>query len=243
VSGTQFALVVAILVFGSFVQGLSGFGFALVAVPLVSAVVEPARAVIIVSLASFVTGVRNAVVSREQIEWPVAKRMIIAAYVAMPLGLVVLESVGPTTLRIVIGVTVGLAALLVVLGFELRQGTVTTDLTAGFVSGVLNTSTGTNGPPLVLALRARHFGVVRFRGTLAIIFIACSVVGLTLFVVRGLVQRSDVVTALCAIPLSLVAALAGDRTGQRLGDHRFDRLVILLLFASAAAAIVSAITR
>jgi len=240
-SGLDFALLVAILSFGAFVQALSGFGFALVAVPLASVVVAPSRAVVIVSLASLLTSVRNAVAARGQIERPVANRMTLAALVAMPLGLVVLETVDDRPLRLTIGVVVAIAAVLIALGVELRRGTVATDLITGFISGVLNTSTGTNGPPLVIGLRAHRLGIVRFRGTMAAVFIASGVVALVLFALRGRIGGREVAVAAISLPFQLGTAFVGDAAGRRLPDHRFDHMVIGLLLASAITAILAAI--
>lgn len=239
-SGQDFALLVVILSFGAFVQAVSGFGFALVAVPLASIVVVPSQAVVIVSLASLLTSMRNAFAARGQIERRVAGRMIAAALVAMPLGLVVLETVDDQALRLAIGVVVAIAAILIALGVELRRGTVVSDLVTGFISGVLNTSTGTNGPPLVIGLRAHRLGIVRFRGTMAAVFIVSGVVALALFALRGRIHGAELAVTAVSLPFQLGTAFAGDRAGRRLPEHRFDHMVITLLFASAIAAIVTA---
>jgi len=236
-------ILVAILAFGGFVQGLSGFGFALVTVPLASVVVPPSQAVVTVALASTLSSVRNALAARGHIVQPVATRMIGAALFGMPLGLIVLETVDDTALRVTIGVVVAVAAALIAFGVELRRGTSASDITTGFLSGILNTSTGTNGPPLVIGLRAHRLSIVSFRGTMACVFIVSSAVGLALFALRGLIGRDELLVAALALPLQWVMAWLGDHTGRRLGAHRFDHLVVGLLFVSAVAAIISALAR
>ena len=47
----------------------------------------------------------------------------------------------------------------------------------GFVSGVLNTSLSTNGPPLVFGLQARHLGAAPFRATISTVFAFSNIVG------------------------------------------------------------------
>lgn len=242
-SGQDVGVLVAILALGGFVQGLSGFGFALVTVPLAAMVVPPSQAVVTVALASTLSSVRNAAAARGHIVWPVARRMILAALAGMPLGLVVLVNVDDTVLRLVIGVVVAFAAVLIALGVELRRGTPYTDVVTGFVSGVLNTSTSTNGPPLVIGLRAHRLSIVAFRGTMAAVFIASSVVALALFALRGLIGGDELLVAALALPTQVLAAWSGDRAGRHMGGHRFDRMVVALLFVSAVAAIVSVLAR
>lgn len=242
-STAAFLALIGILCFGAFTQAISGFGFALTAVPLSSMVVSPSRAVVIVALASQVASTRNTVTFRRSIEAPVAKRMIGAAMVGMPLGLVVLEVVSDTALRLTIGVTVALAATLIAAGFELWQGSATTDLATGFISGMLNTSVGTNGPAVVIGLRAHRMEADRFRGTMALVFISSGAVAIALFAIRGRITALDLWVVLAALVPQLLAALIGDRVARLLTGHRFDRMVIGLLYASALAAIVTAIAR
>ena len=82
--------------------------------------------------------------------WPVAARMLTSAAVGMPLGLVVLLAVDERLLRLIIAVAVVVFVGLLLAGVTVRGSGRGVDVAAGFVSGVLNTSVSTNGPPLVL---------------------------------------------------------------------------------------------
>ena len=114
------------------------------------------------------------------------------------------------------------------------------DVTAGFLSGVLNTSLSTNGPPLVFLLQARRLEPDPFRGTLSVIFVISSVAGLTLFAARGYVTGSALVIVAATLPAVLAGLYAGGRIRPRVDAARFRILVLVLLGAAGIMSIATA---
>src|ERR1700676_3292325 len=162
------AAVAGIVFFSAVLQRAVGFGFALLAVPLATFVVPTKSAVVVVFLSGWVTSLWLAVRLRQWIEWSTARRLAIGCVVGAPVGVVILRVVPPTDLRFVLGVTTCLAALWIILssrvfgrGPVVGHGAITFAL--GLVSGVINTSLATSGPPLVYALRRSGLRDDRFR--------------------------------------------------------------------------------
>ena len=73
----------------------------------------------------------------------------------MPLGLVVLATIEQQQLKIVLGGLIILGTLALMRGAGGITARAWIDVMAGAISGVLAASTGTNGPPLVLAAQMR----------------------------------------------------------------------------------------
>jgi hypothetical protein len=242
-SGAQTMWLLGVVAAGALVQSVAGFGFALLAVPLASLVVAPGRAVVVVSLANLVSSMRVSAASPRRIDRAVAARLLAGALMGMPIGLYVLEVVGDRTLRLVIGVVVALIALTIASGVEFPSGAWRADLTAGLISGVLTTSTGTNGPPLVIRLRARGMDLPVLRATLGVVFAVSGAAAVTLFAWRGQIHRDQLKVAVLSVPAQLGVGWAGDRVAAHLGPARFARVVIVALLASAVAAVVSGLTR
>jgi uncharacterized protein len=159
----------------------------------------------------------------------------------MPLGLVVLVAVPETTLRLVIAVAVLVSVMVVWRGASIRGTGRRYDVGAGFLSGVLNTSVSTNGPPLVLVLQARRLPPDAFRATLASVFLASNVVAVTLVLVAGRVTADIVRTSLVALPAMLAGWVAGVRLAPRLHPERFRGMVLGLLVVSAVIAALSVV--
>jgi hypothetical protein len=240
-SPTQIVLLVIIVTASGFVSGISGFGYALAATPLCSMVIAPSEAVILITLCGMTPAVQNFARFHKDIDRAVAKRMMAASVLGMPLGLVVLEVFGDAPLRLTIGITTLTIGMLLLLGVDLHRANRYTDVTLGFVSGVLNTSTGTNGPPLVIGLRAHNLDIPRFRGTISVLFVIAQAMALVLFGVRGRIHLDLVWLALAVVPLITLVTFAGQRLSLRLGKRRFDHLVLGLLLASGGAALINAV--
>lgn len=242
-SASQITLLAVILTVSGFVSGVSGFGYALAATPLCSIVIAPSKAVILITLCGLTPAIQNFLTFRRDIDRPVATRMTVASLVGMPLGLVVLETVSDAPLRLTIGVVTGAVALLMLTGVQLHRATAASDVLLGFASGVLNTSVGTNGPPIVINLRAHQLPISRFRGTISTLFVTAQVVAVVLFGARGRIHLDLVVLALAVVPVQTMFILAGQRVSKRLAQRRFDHLVLGLLLASGGAAIVNAVVK
>lgn len=169
------AVAVACLV-GGVIGGATGFGYALVTVPVISALVDPATAIAIGLLVGSGCSVLLGAQQRGSFQTRPASWLLITAMLAMPLGLLVAGFVDIATLRILIGVVVLSLTMLLLTGWTFarpRRGLVV----AGAAAGVLSTSTGMNGPPVVMAcqgldlrpreLRATSAGVIGIQGLLA----------------------------------------------------------------------------
>ena len=237
-------LVGILLVVGSaaMVQRVSGFGFGLIVVPLLSLFIPPRDAVIIATLLAMATTLAQAWSERAVADRPVANRLFLAACAGMPFGLIVFLVVSDSALRVTVGVVVIAAAYLLGRGFALSHGSRRDEYILGALSGVLNTSVSTNGPPLVFLLQARGYEPARFRGTISRVFAMSNVVSLTLFLAAGKVTAGPAAAALASVPVVIAAQWLGSRLVKHFNGERFRILVLVLLYASGAAAIVAAWT-
>jgi uncharacterized protein len=143
-------------------------------------------------------------------------------------------------MRVLIGVVVLSGGILIASGFKLHTESPTVDAVAGFVSGILSTTTGTNGPPLVLALHGRRLPPAVVRATLVVVYVFANFVSLLLFWRAGRINHRAVqLCAICFLPM-LLGNLAGTRILRRVHDRHFHVIVLFLLFFGAATAIYTA---
>ena len=202
------------------VTGLTGFGLALISTPILLFVYEPRTVVVLTAIFSIFI---NAAVVWDS--WHEARRrlslaLLIPALFGVVAGAWVLGVINPDYVRLGVGLIVIFSALLLVRdirlpGADTRWGT----LVAGSASGMLSTSTGLAGPPVVLLLASRALPKHEFRGTSALYFLPMSVAGLAVLSLRGLVEASEVPLGLLLIP----AAIAGKAVGTALLRHVSER--------------------
>jgi uncharacterized membrane protein YfcA len=242
VSGAEVAATLAVLLLASAVQATAGFGFALLSMPLLSAIIGPGSALAITSLLSIVNSGATALTSREHADRSALRRLVVAAIVGMPAGLWLLESVSERAMQILISVTVALSAVLLGLGLRFRRVDPRAEIGAGLLSGALATSTGTSGPPIVICLQSRGLPAARLRATIASQFLATGWISVVLLALRGHIDVEDVVVALIAVPVMFGSWSIGARYFHRLTQSRYDALVVVLLLVAAGIGIVRAAT-
>lgn len=236
-------LVVVAIAIGvaSVVQVLAGFGFSLLSMPIMTLAVPVDEAVVVAAMLGFGSNLWQSWSGRSTLDRRLAARMTAAAAVGMPFGLLALERVADEHLRMALGVSVLAATFLLVRRIDLTHVGAGLDVVSGFVSGVLNTSLSTNGPPLVFALQARRLSADVFRSTIAVVFVASNVVGLGLFAVSGTFTRDAAEAAGVAFPAWLVGTALAWPIRRHVHGERFRRLVVVLLAAAGLLAIVAAV--
>jgi uncharacterized protein len=90
----------------AFAQAVTGFGFALVAVPLMTLIADPRTAVVGCAVASLALTVVVAARERDYARWRTAGLLLMAAAAGMPAGLLMLYVAPERVLTAVIGVAV-----------------------------------------------------------------------------------------------------------------------------------------
>ncbi len=228
------------MLIASSAQAVSGFGFALLAVPLMSVVVSPQDAVVIATLLGAVSAVGQSVRDAHATEKQMARRLIVAALVGMPFGLLLFSRASEDVLRLLLGLVVIVATWLIARDFRLEGGRVT-EYAMGFVSGALSTSLSTNGPPLVFLLQARGLQPQAFRSTINTVFAYSGVASVLVFLASGNISLENAAAALWSLPVMFIAILIGYRIRPLFPQHRFKWLVIALLLLSGASSLYGAL--
>jgi uncharacterized membrane protein YfcA len=239
--GTSELLWVSVIVMiAAGAQMVSGFGFALMAVPLMGLAIDLKTAVVVSTICGTASNTFQAVSDGRHRDVRLVRTLIAASFVGMPFGILLLDHVEVGTLQVIIGFVVLFALAVVVfrpsLGFK---GGMMLEALAGVMSGVLATSTSTNGPPLVLLLKARGLSPDAFRATINTVFSVIAFTSVAVFAVAGRVTTDVAAGTLVGVPGLVVGMFVGARVRGALPVHIFWRLVAALLVAAATSSIVS----
>ncbi len=238
---TIVAFVVVVILVAATAQAVAGFGFALIAVPLLVAVLDVRDAVVVTTLLGVVNSGILAITARRHVPWATVLPMIAGALAGMPVGLVVLLLAPADAIRLLVGVATTVMALALLRGLRFGQRSLPSELAVGAISGALNTSTGTNGPPVVLYLQGREHSPAEFRGALGVFFVTCNVVTLGSFFAASIVSADAGLLFAAALPSIAIGSYGGHWLTHRVPPEGFRRIVYVLLFASAFAAVASAV--
>jgi uncharacterized membrane protein YfcA len=141
---------------------LSGFGFAVLAVPLFLLFVDPVRAIQLVIIISTALSLVVLPGLRRAISPGLLLRLALGGFAGLPLGLVAFRHADPVLVRCVAGTTILIFAVLMAV-LRRRQGrhwalvamNPRRDLAAGVISGIANAMVGMAGPPVLIYLCSR----------------------------------------------------------------------------------------
>jgi uncharacterized protein len=222
------------------VQAITGFGYALVAVPLLTVIVDPPTAVVGSALAGLWLSVVVTARERMHVRWRPALTLVGTSVLGMPIGLVLLAVLSDRALRLLIAAVVLLCTVQVWRAVRLPEHPAVV-VGAGLVSGVLSTSTGTNGPPLVAAFQAMGYDPRNFRATLAAVFVGSGVLGIAGFAAAGQITRPVVLLALVGAPAAAVGWFAGNTLFVRIDGTRFRHVVLTGLVISSLISTIRAL--
>jgi len=156
-------VVVAIVFVGALTRSTFGFGEALVAMPLLSAVVDVKFAATLIALSSTLNALAILLSDWRELEWHVTKRLAIATLVGVPIGVLGVEYIPEIWIKIVLAfVVIGFAVYNLFKPTLLKLRTDRTAPAFGLVAGILGGAYVTLGPPLVILGRCEDGILVSF---------------------------------------------------------------------------------
>lgn len=242
--GSADLVIVAFFIFvAACAQMVSGFGFALMAVPLMGLAIDVKSAVVISTICGTASNTFQAITGSHHRDGRLVKILIAASVAGMPFGVVLLDRFDIETLQIIIGIVV----LLAVVGVAQRPYLNDTkrepalEAAAGFVSGVLATSTSTNGPPLVLLLRSKGLSPDQFRATINTVFSIVAMVSVVVFALNGRMTMDVLRCSLVGVPGLVLGMALGWTIRGWFSAEVFWRIVLALLLVTATSSILSGV--
>jgi len=234
---------VAAVLAGGACHSATGFGFVLVAGPLVVAALPPEEAITSLLVLGMLTSSLTLLTEARRPDplWDEAGAILAWGAGGALAGAYVLARLDTTALQLLVTATV-LGALLTRRTARTRFDPFRRLEVAGVTAGVLTTTTSANGPPLLLYLLERGVGAVRMRDTLSVLFIGFATIGLAALAV------GDADVALpggAVVPALFAAAAAGHVAGRpafaRLAEGRYEQVITTLLLTSVVAGAVVAL--
>ena len=233
---------------GAALQSAVGFGFALVAAPLLyAAAPSPEQAVGLMVLLGLEVNLLTLLAERRRPE-PVWRDVVGVVAWSLPgalAGVAVLRALDAVALQLLVT-----AGVLTTLAVNLRSArTARTPHgdgpharwarpAAGLSSGALNTTTSTGGPPLVLLLMSRGLRPHVVRDTLTASFVGLAGITILALVLTGTDEAvPDAAWVAALVPLTALGQVAGRPLFARIAAARsYERVLTMVLLVTVAAA-------
>lgn len=222
----------AIVFIAFFIRAMTGFGSALISIPLLALLfdlktVVPLEAVLEVAISLLLLRTVYRDIDRRTL-----LPMIAGVALGSLLGVYGLTTVGTSTLKRVFGVAIiGYALYLVTNQRETvyRPTSIGWGFVAGFGGGVIGGTVGTSGPPYVMYLSYRLRDKRILRATLTALFGIDGLWRIGLFTASGLLTRAVWWQVATVLPALALGTVLGNRAHLNISQPRFLQLVAAVL--------------
>lgn len=247
VAFTWFEIAVLTLgaVLGGFVNGLTGFGTALTAMPIWLQVMAPAPAAALGAASGVVGQLRTLRLIWGSIDWRVVGPFVVAGLIGVPIGTMALPLIEPRAFKLGVGVVLMAYCTFVLLSGRVRVLSLSPglerlgDVLVGLAAGIMSGLAALSGPLTIVWATfkpwSRDQKRALFQGYNTVILAAT----LASSLLAGLLPGWFWTMALITLPGTLVGVGIGVALYRRLDDRRFDRLVLGVLLAMGVSLMVT----
>jgi uncharacterized membrane protein YfcA len=234
IADPRFPLAVAISALAGLVRGFSGFGSALVYVPLMSALYGPRIAAPSMMVIDVLTAVTFVPTVWRQAVWREVLPLTASALLAAQFGSLILKYADPLWLRWFI--TGLVLAVVAVLGSGWRyhgRPVLIVTLAVGALSGLLGSAVQMAGPPVIVYWLGSASDAMIVRANFIAYFatLACGL-GVTYWI-KGLLTADATALALLIGPLQIIGQYAGARLFHLASDRTYRVIAYGVILAAA----------
>lgn len=215
-------------------RGFSGFGGALIFMPLASTVIAPTLAVAVLFMVDAVLALPMFPNAYRHADRRDVAVMIAGAILGVPIGTLILATADIMVVRWgIVALVVALLALLIS-GWR-YHGQPSLPLTAGtgFISGLFNGAAQVGGPPVVAYWLGGQKTAMLVRANIIFYFCISTFVTGANYLVAGLFTSSALALAILLGPSFGVGLVVGSKLFGKVAEPTFRRLCYLLIAAAA----------
>lgn len=223
-------IVMLIIFFAIFVQAASGFGLALVSMPLLVELMNVQTATPLVSLIGITAEIFLLRRYWQALSFTAVKQLSLTSILGIPLGVYVLREVDGRIVTAILGIIVTGYALYALLTPRLPQlKRAGWAYGFGLLGGILSGAYSTSGPPVIIYGTCRRWEPAAFKGNLQAYFLINSLFTLTAHFVSGNVTAVVWQHFWWALPGIGLGLVLGKWVDGRLQPEQFRKGVLVLL--------------
>jgi uncharacterized membrane protein YfcA len=224
------------------VQGLTGFGSALIMVPVLSLFLLPREVVPVTLVLGTIINAAVLVQARRSLDWKMVLPIFIPAALAIPVGTALLIILPAPVLRMSMGLVVLLTSIALLAGMSVKiERERLASIPVGLLSGILQGSVTMSGPPLILFFQNQGMERDRFRANLVAFFLASNVITGIAYIASGVLTPRSAAPAVIFLPALVIGLMLGMAVAGRIQDAPFRKLALIIVALAGVSSIASGI--
>ncbi|CAB3727615.1 sulfite exporter TauE/SafE family protein [Achromobacter piechaudii] len=241
-----YVLVVLGAVAAGFVQGLSGFGFGMVAMSFWAWTIDPRLAAAMTVFGALTGQLLAAFTVRRGFSWAQLLPFVLGGLVGIPIGVRLLPHLDPLIFKAFIGALLAIWCPIMLFATRLPRisaGGKVADGVVGAMGGVMGGIGGFTGVIPTLWCTLRGFERDVQRSVIQNFNLSMLAVTMAGYVMTGVVTRDMLPLFALIVPAMLVPTLLGARVYVGISDMTFRRIVLGLLTLSGIALLVASVPK
>lgn len=230
--------IAAAAVLAALVRGFTGFGAAMVFVPVASAIYEPKVAVVVLFIVDSVITFPLAFKAIHQCRWPDVTCLAGGAALTIPLGVHVLLITDSELLRWLISLSIlGLAAVMASGWRYKKRPPLLACVGVGGISGFAGGIANLYGPPIVFFWLGGQSSTAAVRANIIVFFAVITVISGLAYWWNGLFSARTLALSIVLMPFYATAVWLGARSFRLASDVLFRWLALALIAVIAVASL------
>lgn len=214
----------------SVVRAFTGFGLAMVAVPLILFILPVTDTAVFIALINMTFSIIYYRHSKAVIRDQPLGLMALWTGIGVAAGTVILKFANPAYIQLGWGVLIIMVVVALVRGLNLHIRSDRSAMTlSGLLGGLLAGATGITGPPVAIILSSMNTPKEKFNAIISIFILFATTYALLFYLITGLIRTDTVMLALCCIPALLAGLYTGDRLVSRISQKTFTVIVYVVL--------------
>ena len=229
----NFLLILIIVSFGSFIQGVVGFAFSLITVPLLSLLFSPIKAVGINSIVASINSFIVFYLVRKEVQFKKTIPYILIAFTSMPIGIIFLKYLNKTVVMIALGLSIIILTLFSML-FNNKKSLIFFrskyfGYISSFTSGLLGGAFTTPGPPMIAYFYNAESLKIQAKANIQFYFTSLDILLIPAFFYTGIINKQIVFNSSILLPSVFIFSKIGVIFSKNIPSKYFGSLVNALL--------------
>jgi len=201
-----------ILLIAAIIRGFSGFGLALVSVPLLSMIMPPMSFVPLIFGMQIIAVFLGLKQTLQDVQWSQIVPLVPGGFLGTWGGLLLLYRINPEVLGVIIALAVALVAVSLLKGLRFsRHFSKSETAIIGMLAGILNGVASLPGPPVILAQLVMPNTNKMVRANLIIFFTILSLLGIASIIAGGKLSEKHVYLMVTSAPFLIFGTWLGER--------------------------------
>lgn len=222
---------ICIILVASILQSSTGFGFSIMATPFLLMLFQPQEAIQINIILSLIISAVLIWKIRNDIDIILLKRITLGSIVGVPLGILIFISININALKLGVSIILLLLTLLLICNLKVKS-TPFRDFLVGGISGVLTTSIGMPGPPLLLYFTGTDTEKGKLRATTLAFYLFIYFISLVTQILFTGTSKIIWQSSLYALPIVFIGLFIGQIIFKWINQRMFRIFTYILLICT-----------